>query len=179
MVFFKLCGFGCYIRDYLNVAAFKLVCRDDVNHSGGCTRVYGRLDLLLCPLYWVCPVILNDSLVFKLNYDHSIFICRNYGLVLRGRHAQRWWEWRGAFGIGSDLCPRQRSLVPLKLDEFSGAVLSPTEFLIMVTSFCKFCVHLVASLTYWRISRRVGCRRTLPMSSTVDSKYAYTIFHGT
>ena len=67
----------------------------------------------------------------------------------------------------------------LKLDAFTGDVLSPTEFLMMVTSFCMFCVHCAASLTCRRISRRAGCRRTFPTSAIVDSKYGCTIFHGT
>lgn len=77
-------------------------------------------------------------------------------------------------------CAQDTATLPLlKLDALLRVVLNPTEFLMIVTSFYMFCVHLVASWTCCSISRSAGWRRTLPTSAIVDSKYGCTIFQGT
>jgi hypothetical protein len=58
----------------------------------------------------------------------------------------------------------------LKLAALSGVVFSFTEFLIMVTFFCIFCVHLTAFWTCWRTFFSAGYCRILPISAIVDSR---------
>ena len=70
-------------------------------------------------------------------------------LSLAGTEFGRGGGSEGAPALRAATCAQDPAvaLLPLKLTALGGAVLNPTEFLMMLTSCCMLCVHLAASLT--------------------------------
>lgn len=67
---------------------------------------------------------------------------------------------------------------PLKLAALGGGpVLRPTEFLMIETSLCTFCVHLTASWTWWRCRSTVAEANSSNSSRQEDAEQPSTAAH--
>ena len=101
----ELYGLGCCAREYLDIAAFKLVRGDYFDQSGGRVVTDRGLHVLSGPGCRACSVSLSDAVVLKLDCDRSVLVCCDCRFVLGGRHALGYWRREGWAALGRQLCP--------------------------------------------------------------------------